>query len=306
MVELKKGSQKRCRGRSHFESTQGQTRTIIFTIMPAQSKRSVRRWQDWPLAIRKKIPLLPPQELKKLVLEGKLTPKKLGTWCTGTGGVEKGGDKMFGPALQCKCAADTWGPARQFQELNAPSEHCFKNNKGYLHPHVQEYACAKPGDDHGPHCVPCKLDIMVGGFPCTPFSPARENRFKDDPWAHPDAQVFLDILQFLEQDDPEGLPDGVILENVFGMMKSSPKHRADAMAPYEVVRAKLDALTHFAWSHIVLNGSFWTPGEKKRLYFALVQRRKGGQAAVDRIIKSTEGVHCGKEIQPGSIQFDMV
>eukprot|EP00959_Pyramimonas_sp_CCMP1952_P447380 9367480-Pyramimonas_sp.AAC.1 len=87
-----------------------------------------------------------------------------------------------------------------------------------------------------------EIDMLVMGFPCTPFSALNFERFGDDynPFMHRDAGPLFDLIQFLKK--PKAFlpkkPKFVILENVKGLtqpLKAGPAVDAGFNTPLDYI-----------------------------------------------------------------------
>lgn len=102
-------------------------------------------------------------------------------------------------------------------------------------------------------------DILIGGFPCQPFSIAgvskknalgREHGFKDKT----QGTLFFDIVRILEHKRPKAF----LLENV----KNLVSH--DKGKTFEVIKGSLEELNYSIYYH-VLNGKYFVPQNRERI-----------------------------------------
>ena len=85
--------------------------------------------------------------------------------------------------------------SRQFIQANFEPEHLFSDIDDYNKPFAACCICGGPCD--GFHQ---KVDFVMAGFPCTPFSAMSPKRLKEgyDLLDHPDAGVFLSLRKYME------------------------------------------------------------------------------------------------------------
>ena len=108
-------------------------------------------------------------------------------------------------------SCDSSAASREFIRDNFNPEHQFTQMEHAFQPFAECCICGEGcGGFHD------KINFLMAGFPCTPFSGMSPRRWKQgyDPLAHPDAAAFLALRRFLGKTDHESEPDAVLLENV--------------------------------------------------------------------------------------------
>ena len=120
-------------------------------------------------------------------------------------------------------SCDSSPASRAFIGANFKPEHLFNNVEDSSLPLA---SCGICGGSCG--AFHDKINFLMAGFPCTPFSGMSPRRWKDgyDPLAHPDAAAFLSLRRFLGNADHESEPDAVLLENV-----GSVQHQSRSQGP---------------------------------------------------------------------------
>lgn len=139
------------------------------------------------------------------------------------------------------------------------------------------------------------IDVVIGGFPCTPFSVMNLGRHNSRPcFEDPNSTPFLEIGLWLHNTPMEDLPKIVILENVCGLRAKSSDIGGSPMAFVlrgkwrgpngEVVKVGLDLLSTYIVRFVeLLAWDFGVPQRRPRICFVLVRNDIGNDDTADSI-----------------------
>lgn len=140
---------------------------------------------------------------------------KVITFCSGTDSPVAALHELLGPdkvdhAISCDHDADSF----RFIMANFSPRHYFQKVESFLQESAHCDVCAG-------ECTACaqeEADLLVGGFPCTPFSMLNMHRWSPghSPFESADAQPFLQISRFLHTTRVP--PKIVVFENVKGLI----------------------------------------------------------------------------------------
>ena len=108
-----------------------------------------------------------------------------------------------------------------------------------------------------PHKSPEPEMMMTAGFPCEPFTTARQGRFATGSWqSHKLATVFFDIMQYIKIRRPKM----IILENVRGFAESDGDD-----APSTYLDQMFAEMGHDGHMSIFMDHDIWTFNSRDRL-----------------------------------------
>jgi DNA (cytosine-5)-methyltransferase 1 len=165
-------------------------------------------------------------------------------------------------------------------EWNKFALETYVANHGADHPVIGDITKIPAGDvpDH---------EILVGGFPCQPFSLAGVSKKNSLGRAHGFADetqgtLFFDVARIIEAKRPKMF----LLENV----KNLCDH--DKGRTFEVILRTLSEELGYTVSHRVLDGSAWVPQKRKRIF--IVGVRKGEAFDFDDVVVPDRGPLLGE------------
>ncbi|CAE7200086.1 CHT1 [Symbiodinium sp. CCMP2592] len=232
-------------------------------------------------------------------------PLRLGTSCSGTGAPRIGLRTLGFPVLETASADPKPATMKFMRDVAQLSCHHFasvdnlQKRSGYCH--VHEKMCTLEA---------IRDDLYVAGFPCSPFSRQRADRFTSAAgWrAHPQAAVMFGVAADIRTREPLL----AVLENVTGFVMASKDEAAQGPSVHhpDVKRdSPLDALLsavndgtdvqhprYFAcWQHV--DGDLWSGFPRPRVYIMLVHRDLGVSVLKDAACILRDALeHCkGKE-----------
>ena len=169
-------------------------------------------WEEWGPALKSILGLPDP-------LPDFSSPLKLGTLCSGTDAPVVSMRRLLGPENVEHVYSMDWNKhCEDFVCCNMPPAHFYK-----------DVACLLQGTAGAP-CSRCstttctgfmkEVDMVIMGFPCTPFSVLNVSRYMDgyDPFEHKAARPVFVLIEALKADTIQ--PKMVILENVAGMLNT--------------------------------------------------------------------------------------
>ena len=142
----------------------------------------------------------------------------VGTFFSGTEAPVLALEMLAAGVYKHTLSCDSSPASRQFTRANFTPEHQFTDVEQAFHPFADCCICGE-----GCSAFHNKINFLMAGFPCTPFSGMSPRRWKEgyDPLAHPDAAAFLALRRFLAQTNHESEPDAVLLENVGSVLHHS-------------------------------------------------------------------------------------
>ena len=167
-------------------------------------------WRDWHVGVAKLLGLPRPMP----ALPEKL---KVGTACSGTDAPVKGLHQGLGEQnVDHIFSIDKWRVAEEFICNNLPPKHFYKNVSVFSEPRGSPCSCCAIKE-----CTAWMepFDLLVMGFPCTPYSSLNMDRFADgyDPFSRKDAEPLFVLINALC--DEMLKPRMVVLENVGGILQ---------------------------------------------------------------------------------------
>ena len=233
-------------------------------------------------------------------------PLRMGTSCSGTGAPRIGLRALGFPVLETASADPKPATMKFMRDMAQLSCHHFadvenlKKRSGYCH--VHEKMCTLEA---------IRDDLYVAGFPCSPFSKQRADRFTSAAgWrAHPQAAVMFAVAADIRTREPLL----AVLENVTGFVMASKDEAAQGPSVHhpDVKRdSPLDALLsavndgadvqhprYFAcWQHV--DGDLWSGFPRPRVYIMLVHRDLGESVLNDAASILREALEHSKGKEP--------
>ena len=141
-------------------------------------------------------------------------------------------------------SCDSSSASRDFINANFKPEHQFTHVEQNSLPFAECCICNKSCD-----AFHKKINFLMAGFPCTPFSGMSPRRWKDgyDPLGHPDAAAFIALRRFLGNTDHDSEPDAALLENVGSVLHQSRNQEPTA-------------------AELIMSGILQKPGKKEFKY----------------------------------------
>eukprot|EP00959_Pyramimonas_sp_CCMP1952_P139124 2912303-Pyramimonas_sp.AAC.2 len=228
-------------------------------------------WDQWIAFFGDHLNFAKPAELPS-------EPLHVMTLCSGSDAPIYCLEKLFGPeAIVHTVSCDRDSRCREFIFENFRPRHLFDDVSFINRPAGRCYIC-------GGMCRSWKqerCDIIIAGFPCTPFSDMNTKRWDPsyDPWSEESAQPFLRIREFLDQGKGStDLPSVCILENVSGCVHRD-KH---GNAPVDFIMngtigGKKYGLTYLSKYYVFQSPMvdckrFGLPIRRKRLFWILLKK----------------------------------
>jgi DNA (cytosine-5)-methyltransferase 1 len=128
-------------------------------------------------------------------------------------------------------------------------------------------------------------DILVGGFPCQPFSSVG----KRQGFGHPtQGTLFFDVVRILK----EKKPTAVLLENVVGLVNH------DGGNTFRQIKETLhEELGYHVESKVLNSSDFGVPQHRRRIYIVAVKLKKGQKPSFQWPEPSIDKVGIGKYIE---------
>ena len=199
----------------------------------------------------------------------------LGTVCSGTDAPAHALQHCY-PEVDVRLvvSCDCCPLSSSFIKSNFLGEHFYKD-LGHLASSSAE--CTSCGQRCSAY-LETELDLLVGGFPCKPFSVLSQRRWKGNLFKNRDARVFFKITQLLRTWPKK--PKTFILENVLGLAKV-PQGGCPQDAPLHFVLWGVDGKHEWGLKllpdyHVTVHfqsaSHFGLPHHRMRIWFTGVRR----------------------------------
>ena len=176
-------------------------------------------------------------------------------------------------------SAEILNSCNQFMRCNTfsfPSQHMFAC--------IRELASSMTSMcvEHGERCkldlgkLP-RIDCIVIGASCRPFSYARTGRGAGGCFDHPDASILVCCIQLIMTI----MPRCVIFENVTGFLKNDKQTGEPPLTSFLRFCDEFEVWKHFVPKLMIMCGSTYLVQTRRRFYMTLTHKDSGGQASAD-------------------------